>query len=116
MSDLAAYERAVVAAVHTGTGLAGSDVVRWAVHHWAVTSLAQVCPLTAVLLADRGRWEEEVRAELARPDRPAGLHDGGRQLLERLQADADPVVAAVAGVDAAALEGLRRLPADVRGG
>lgn len=116
MSGLAAYERAVAAAVRTGDGLAGADVVRWAVHRWAATSLAQVCPLTAVLLAERGRWDDEVGAQLAHPHRPAGLHAWSRQLLERLRADSDPVVAAVARVEAAALEGLRRLPDDVRAG
>ena len=116
MSDLAGYERAVAAAVRTGSGLSGADVVHWAVHRWAATSLAQVCPLTAVLLAERGRWDDEVRAQLDRPDRPPALHAWGRQLLQRLGADGDPVVAAVAAIEADALDGLRRLRDDARAG
>jgi hypothetical protein len=100
---LAAYERVVVEALRAGTGLEGAEVVRWAVRCWAATSLAQVCPLTSAVLAGRGRWEQEVDLQLAQGDRPAVLHEWGRDFAVRLTGDADALVAAAAGLEAVAL-------------
>lgn len=103
MTGLAAYERAVVASLRDGRTLGGADVVRWAVHRWAATSLAQVCPLTAAVLDRAGRWRDEVDAQLSLGDRPAVLHAWGGQLLARLRDDPDPLVAAVARLEHGAL-------------
>lgn len=105
MTDLASYERAVVAALAGDGSLAGSDVVRWAVRCWAAATLATVCPLTAAVLAGRGRWEQEVDLQLARGERPAALHAWGRDFAVRLRDDPDPLVSAAADLEAAALSG-----------
>ncbi|RHW25276.1 hypothetical protein D0Z08_20155 [Nocardioides immobilis] len=101
--SLDAYEQVVVSALRSEADLEGADVVRWAVRCWAATSLAQVCPLTSAVLAGRDRWEEEVDLQLAQGDRPAVLREWGRDFAVRLTDDADPLVAAAAGLEAAAL-------------
>lgn len=100
---LDAYEQVVLSALRAETDLEGADVVRWAVRCWAATSLAQVCPLTSTVLAGRGRWEQEVDHQLAQGGRPAVLHEWGRDFAVRLTDDLDPLVAAAAGLEAAAL-------------
>jgi|GEM_PF-5610312 len=100
---LGAYEQVVVAALRAEADLDGADVVRWAVRCWAAASLAQVCPLTSAVLAGRDRWEHEVDLQLEQGNRPAALHEWGRDFAVRMTDDADPLVAAAAGLEAAAL-------------
>jgi hypothetical protein len=98
VSDLAAYQRHVAAALATGepTGLRGADVSRWSVHQWAAALLRNVCPLTGRLLVLRGRYGADVDTHLDRGGRPSSLHAWGRAFLAGLALDPDRVVADVA--------------------
>jgi hypothetical protein len=98
VSDLAAYQRHVAAALSTAgpSELRGADVSRWSVQQWAAALLRNVCPLTGRLLVLRERYGADVDAHLARGGRPSSLHAWGRAFLAELALDPDRMVADVA--------------------
>lgn len=80
----------------------GMRVTRSIVASWRDLLIRQICPLSVSLLVRKGRLESELSALSSRPA-SAWIDELALVFLSRLAADPDPLVAAIAAFECAAL-------------
>jgi hypothetical protein len=109
--DLAAHQRALLELIESGTSRApsgdrddyiddvaaskGLRVIRDIVVSWEAYDVRRSCPLTAIALSRRGRFEEAVR-KVSFGDSSAFLESRATLFLDEVARDGDAVIGAIA--------------------
>ena len=72
------------------------EILTHIIRAWRAYDVGRVCPLTAIALRARGLWEQALSSLIADPAPSAFIDEFAEQVLTRLAAHDDPLVASVA--------------------